>query len=87
MRGFSEIRLGFDRETGRLVRIAYKSSDPDAAREVETEMTFSEFKEVSGLIRPMHCVLTRGGKSCLDLTIEKFTPLEKIDPAVFTLPE
>lgn len=87
VRGFPELRLGFDAKTGHLVRIAYKSTDPDAAKETETEMTFSEFKEVTGLTRPMHCLVTRAGKTSLDLTIEKFTPLERIDPVVFILPE
>jgi hypothetical protein len=87
MRGFPELRLGFDLKSGHLVRIAYKSTDPDAAKETETEMTFSDFKAVSGLTKPMHCIVKRAGKTSLDLTIEKFTPLERIDPAVFILPE
>ena len=87
VRGFPELRLGFDRNSGHLVRIAYKSTDPDTAKEAENEMTFSEFKTVSGLTRPMHCVVTRSGKTSLDLTIEKFSPLERIDPSAFTLPE
>jgi hypothetical protein len=87
VRGFPELRLGFDRKTGHLVRIAYKATDPDSAKEAETEMIFSEFKAVSGLTRPTRCLVTRGGKTSLDLMIEKFTPLERIDPAVFTAPE
>jgi len=87
VRGFPELRLGFDRKTGHLIRMTYKSTDPDSSKETETEMTFSEFKAVSGLTRPTRCLVTRGGKTSLDLTIEKFTPLDRIDPAVFTTPE
>ena len=87
VRGFPELRLGFDRKTAHLVRVAYKSTDADAAKDVDTEMVFSEFKVVSGLTRPTRCIVTHGGRMSLDLTIEKFIPLERIDPAVFAITE
>jgi hypothetical protein len=86
-RGYPDLRLGFDRKTGHLIRIAYKATDPDTAKEAETETTFSEFKEVSGLTRPTRSVVTRDGKKVLDLVVEKFTPLEKIDPKAFAIDE
>ena len=57
------------------------------AKEVDTEIAFAEFQTVSGLTRPMRSVVTRGGKPVADLTIEKFTPLEKVDPKVFVIEE
>ena len=87
VRGFPDLHLGFDRKTGHLVRIAHKAVDADLAKEVDSETVFSEFKRVSGLTRPTRCVATRDGKKVLELTTEKFTPLEKIDPNVFTIDE
>lgn len=87
VRGQTDLHLAFDRKTRHLTRIAYKATDPDTAKEADTEMTFSEFKEVSGLTRPTRSVVTRDGKKILDLTVEKFTPLEKIDPKAFTIDE
>lgn len=87
VRGFPELRLEFDRKAGHLVRVGYRSTDPDTAKEADTEMTFSDFKAVSGLTRPARCVVTRGGKTVLDLSVEKFTPLESIDARVFSTDE
>jgi hypothetical protein len=84
---FPDLRLAFDRKTGHLVRVAYKQTDPDTAKEAETGNTFSDFKAVSGLTRPTRCVVTRDGKKVAELVVEKFTPLERIDPKAFTLDE
>ena len=87
VKGYPELRLAFDRKAGHLVRIAYKDTDPDTAKEVDTEIAFSEFKEVSGLTRPTRSVFGRDGRTVADLTVEKFTPLETIDPQAFKLEE
>jgi hypothetical protein len=86
-KGHPELRLGFDRKTGHLVRIAYRTTDPDAAKEVDTETVFGEFKEVSGITRPTRCVITRDGKKVLEMAVEKFTPLVTIDPQAFAADE
>lgn len=87
VKGHPDLRLAFDRKTGHLVRIAHKSADPDTGKETETETTFTDFKEVSGLTRATRAVVTRDGKRVLDLTVERFTPLEKIDPRAFVTGE
>jgi hypothetical protein len=85
VKGYPDLRLAFDRKTGHLVRVAYKDTDPETAKEAETEIVFSEFQTASGLTRPSRTVFSRDGKKVLDLAIEKFTPLGKVDPKVFTL--
>jgi hypothetical protein len=85
VKGYPDLRLAFDSKTGHLTRIGYKDVDPDTAKEAETEMEFMDFQKVSGLTRPTRSVITRDGKNVVDMTIEKFTPLEKIDPKVFVL--
>lgn len=87
VRAQPDLRLTFDRKAGHLVRMAYKAPDPDTAKESETEMVFSEYQEVSGLVRPMRSIITRDGKKVLDLSVERFTPLEKIDPRAFSTDE
>ena len=87
VRGFPDIRVGFDRKSSHLVRITHKAVDADLAKEVDSEMIFSQFKETAGLVRATRCIATRDGKKVLDLTVEKFTPLEKIDPKVFAVDE
>jgi hypothetical protein len=87
VRNYPDLRLAFDRKTGHLVRIAYRDTDPDTAKGVETETTFADFRTVSGVTRPTRSVVTRDGKKVAELVVEKFTPLEKIDPAAFKLGE
>jgi hypothetical protein len=87
VKGYPDLRIAFDRKSGHLARIAYKDVDPETAKDADTEMTFAEFKAVSGLTRPTRSVVTRDGKPVVALAVEKFTPLEKIDPKVFVLEE
>jgi hypothetical protein len=86
-KGYPEIRLGFDRKSGHLVRCAYKGVDPDTSRDVELETIFEDFKTFSGLTRPMRSVVSREGKRVIELQVEKYTPLEKVDPKAFTIDE
>ena len=87
LRGQLDFRLGFDRKSGNLVRITQKVADADSGRDVESETTFSDFQTVNGLTRPFKSVVTHDGKKVAELTVEKFTPFEKIDAGVFAIPE
>jgi hypothetical protein len=83
VRGYPDLRLGFDRKTGHLVRISRRYTDPDAAKEVELEQVFSDFKPFTGLVRPTRTVVFKDGRKSLDLVTATFTPLEKVDAKVF----
>lgn len=87
VRGFPDLRLSFERSSGHLVRIAHRSADPETGKEGDLETTFSEFKETAGLVRATRSLVTRDGRKVADLVVEKFTPLERIDPDAFTLPD
>jgi hypothetical protein len=82
-KGFPDLRLGFDRKTGHLVRVSRKATDPDTGKESELEQVLSDFKPFAGLTRPTRAVLSRDGAKVLDLTTETFTPLETVDPKEF----
>jgi hypothetical protein len=86
-RGHADIQLGFDRKSGHLVRCVYRGTDPDTAKLVELETTFDDFKAVSGIIRPTRSSVSRDGKKIIEMQVDKFTPLEKVDPKAFTLDE
>jgi len=87
VRGYPDLRLAFDRSSGHLARLSHKNTDPETGKEVELETTFTDFKEFSGLVKPTRTVVTREGKKVVELLVEKFTPLEKIDPSAFVLKE
>jgi len=85
VRGYPDLRLGFDRKTGHLVRVSRRYVDPDAAKEVELEQVFSDFKAFAGLVRPTRSVVFKDGRKALDLVTETFTPLERVDPKEFAV--
>jgi hypothetical protein len=82
-KGYPDVRLGFDRKTGHLIRVTRRMLDPDTLKEGELEQTFSDFKPFAGITRPTRVVVTRDGQKVLDLTTESFTPLEKVDAREF----
>lgn len=84
VKGFADLRLGFDRKTGHLVRVVRKALDPDTGKEGELEQVLSDYKAFGGLSRPTRATLSKDGQKLLDLTTETFTPLEKVDPKEFT---
>lgn len=82
-KGFADVRLGFDRKTGHLVRVARRALDPDTGKDGELEQVLSDYKAFGGLSRPTRAVLTKDGQKVLELTTESFTPLETVDPKEF----
>jgi len=83
VKGFADVRLGFDRKTGHLVRVTRRVIDPDTGKAGELEQVLSDYKALGGLSRPSRATLSRDGQKVLDLTTESFTPLEKADPNEF----
>lgn len=83
VKGSPDLRLGFDRKTGHLVRIAHKAPDPGTGKEAEFELVFSDFRAFGGLTRPTRTVLSRDGVRVLELTTESFTPLGQVEPQAF----
>jgi hypothetical protein len=84
VKGFADLRLGFDRKTGHLIRVARKAVDPDTGKEGELEQVLSDYKAFGGLSRPTRAVLYKDGQKVLELTTESFVPLEKVDPKEFS---
>jgi hypothetical protein len=85
VRGYPDLRLGFDRKSGHLVRITRKYADPGAGKDVDLEYVFSDFKAFDGLVKPTRTVALKDGRKSVELVTESFTPLEKIDPKEFAI--
>lgn len=83
VKGLADVRLGFDRQTGHLVRVVRKAIDPDTGKEGEVEQVLADYKAFGGLSRATRATLRKDGQKVLDLTTESFTPLEKADPKEF----
>jgi hypothetical protein len=83
--GLPEVRFAFDASSGHLVRVAYKSIDTDTSKEAELVTSFEDFRTFSGLTRSMKSSVSLDGRKVLDLQIEKFNALDKVDPGVFAI--
>lgn len=83
VKGLPDLRLGFDRQSGHLVRIARRGPNPDTGKDGEFEQVLSDFTTVGGLTRPTRSAYYRDGVKVLELTTTTFTPLEKVDPKEF----
>lgn len=86
-KGFPDLRLGFDRKSGHLVRIGRKAPDPETARATDWEQILGGHKAFNGVTRPTTAVVFKDGVKILELTTETFIPLEKTDPTVFSVDE
>ena len=81
--GGTRVKLYFDVESGLLVRtLRYTNT---AVGLVPTQIDYSDYREVSGVRMPFHCVVTwTDGQSTIDLSdVQVNVP---IDPARFARP-
>ena len=74
-KGMKDIKMYFEKETGRLVRFVHKMPSP-LGGEVDHEVTQSEFKEFSGVLYPTVQKIKQQGKDYMTL---KFTDVKLID--------
>jgi len=75
------VTLYFDKESGRLVRAAFKATEEGA--EVDKETTYSDYKAVQGVQVAHKQSSTKGGKKEAEVTVEKYELLEKADASEF----
>ena len=83
-KGMKDVRLFFDKETGRLVKFAHKMPDPFGA-EVLTEVTQGEFKEFGGVLQPTVQKVKQAGKDYMTLKVTVVKMVEKPDPKAFSV--
>ncbi len=55
--------------------------------EFTQETNYSNYKDVDGVKRPMKSENKRDGEKFLDLELEEFKILEKVDPKTFSEPQ
>jgi hypothetical protein len=83
VKGFPDTRLGFDKKTGHLTRIARRALDGSTGKEFDQEQVLSDFKAFQGLTRPTRVVMLKDGQKSQELAVESLTPLETVDPKEF----
>jgi hypothetical protein len=84
LKGHPDISLVFDKENALLSKVALKTKEGGV--EVDKEFFFSEHKEVDGAKLPMHIAVRLNGKKYVDLKVESYKFLSKVDEAQFGKP-
>jgi hypothetical protein len=85
-KGHRDVELYFDKAKGLLVKSATTVKDDMTGQEARQEVFVSNYKEVSGVQRPMKIVINRDGKSFVDVEVTEMQLHEKLDDAVFGKP-
>jgi hypothetical protein len=77
-----DVKLFFDKESHRLVKLTRKGLDPTEA-EVDQEIYMTEFKKYDGVLRPSKVEIMMDGKKFLESEITDVKILDKVDPKEF----
>jgi hypothetical protein len=79
-----DVSLYFDKETGLLAKIEYRTADVTNGNEVNEERIVTEYtKDKDGVPVPKKVLVKREGKKLLEAEVLEFQRLEKIDDSVF----
>jgi outer membrane lipoprotein-sorting protein len=86
-KGFRDVNLFFDKDSGLLVKREGTVKDFDmGGKEFMQETLLSDYKEVSGVKRPMKLLINRDGKKYVEGELTDVELKEKLDDSVFAKP-
>jgi len=80
-----ELRLSIDPATGRILRQAYRGQDQMGP--ADYVVSFSDFRQVSGLTLPFKSARTRNGEPHQSMVVEEIVINPNVDAAMFAQPE
>ena len=85
-KGHRDVKLYFDKESGRLVKREHTVFDGGTGKDVVQEVVFGDYRETDGV--PHYRTLTayRGGKKFVDAKIVEVEFFDKLDKKVFAKP-
>ena len=80
-----EVTLYFDKESGLLVKAAFKANVPNVG-EVSQEVLFSDYQEQDGLKLPRKVAIVQNGRKIIDTKVTKLEFLSEVDDKEFARP-
>ena len=83
--GQRDVTLYFDKESGLLVKAAFKANIPMQG-ETDQEVLFSDYQEQNGLKLPRKVVVLQGGRKIVETKVVKVELLDKVDDKEFAKP-
>jgi acetyl esterase/lipase len=84
--GERDVKLYFDGETGRLVKIERQVYDEVAKKEVRQEEILSDYQDVDGVPTARKQLCRRNGKKALEMTVTEIRYPDRFDAEVFADP-
>jgi len=84
-KGHKDVRVYFDKDSGLLVKMAYKSKDP-AGQEVDAQAFYRDYKDVQGTKVSMKQEVKHGDEKFIEATLSDVKLEEKADPSTFAKP-
>lgn len=85
-KGFRDIDLWFDKESGRIVKVERRLVDPISGQEVTEERIVTEYQKVDDMPVAKKVLVNRDGKKYLEVEIVEIKFVESIDDNEFANP-
>lgn len=83
-KGEKDISLYFDKKTDLLTKVELRTADPFTGNEVTQERIITEYeKNKDGIHLPKKVVIKNDGKTFLEVEVQEFVMLEKLDDSEF----
>jgi len=85
-KGFRDINLYFDKQSGLLVKVERQAFDFMNNQEVTEERIITEYQEVDGTKVPKKVLVNRNGKKFMDVEVQEYKTLDGLDDSEFAKP-
>ncbi len=85
-KGHRDVKLYFDKESGRLIKREHTVFDGGTGKEVVQEVVFGDDRETDGVPHYRRLTAFRGGKEFVDVKVVEVEFFEKLDKTVFNKP-
>jgi hypothetical protein len=85
-KGFRDVNLYFDKDTGLLLKTERRALDVASGQEVNEERVVVEYQKLEGMQSPKKVVVNRDGKKFMEAEVLEVKLLEKVDPQSFAKP-
>ena len=85
-KGHADVKLYFDKKTGRLLKTERSFKSPRSGEELIEEVLFSKFQAIDGVLEPMKVTVLLNGNRSMEEEIFELRHLEKLDDKVFAKP-
>jgi hypothetical protein len=87
-KGHRDVNFYFDKKDGLLLKTEFtvKDIENNSDTEINTEVFYSNYKDMDGAKRALSVTIKRDGKDFVEATFSEINPQEKVDDSVFAEP-